>query len=104
MSMKLPTGISRRLVRHRLSRCAATISEVREELRVSLEQFDVLQDDANDTGLRAIVAETPLAEAEFSEARSHFEAMQRHVVHLRALLETLEREQDSLLDELSRDA
>lgn len=101
MGMKLPTGIGHRLIRHRLSRCTSTIQELREDLRVCVEQLDVMRDEAHDAGLRAIVSETPLAEAVSRDARAHHDAMQRHVDHLRESIARLEAEQDDLLDELN---
>lgn len=102
MSVQLPMGISDRLARHRLARCAATLRELREELRISREQLDVVGDDAADAELRAIVSETPSAEATHRESQGHMVALTRHVRHVEERIAELEREQDALLDRLSR--
>jgi len=102
MSVQLPMGISERLTRHRLLRCAATLRELREDMRVTREQFDVMHDDAADAELRAIVAETPSAQAEHREVQGHFVAITRHLRHLEASIAALEQEQEALLDRLGR--
>ena len=102
MSVQLPMGISERLTRHRLARCAATLRELREDLRVTQEHYDVMHGDAADAELRAIVSETPSAEADHREAQSHFMAIHRHLQHLTQTISVLEREQDELLDRLGR--
>ncbi len=102
MTLQLPMGIGERLTRHRLTRCTATLRELREELRVTREHFEVMHDDAADAELRAIVSETPSAEADHREAQSHFVAIKKHLEHLEAEIAVLEREQDSLLDQLNR--
>jgi phosphoserine phosphatase len=102
MSVQLPMGISERLTRHRLARCSATLRELRDELRISQEQCAVVSDDAADAELRAIVSETPAAQAEHREQQGHFMALARHIDHLQARIDDLEREQDELLDRLGR--
>ena len=102
MSVQLPMGISERLVRHRLLRCGATLRELREDLRVTREQFDVMRDDAADAELRAIVSETPSAQADHREVQGHFVAITRHLRHLEASIAALEQEENSLLDRLGR--
>jgi hypothetical protein len=101
MSVQLPMGISDRLVRHRLARCSATLRELREELRISGEQLAVIGDDAADAELRAIVSETPGAQAEHREQHGHVLALANHVQHLESRIADLEREQDKLLDRLN---
>jgi hypothetical protein len=103
MSVQLPTGMSQRLVRHRLERNAATLRELLEELRVSREQHDVLQDQADECELRAMVSETPSAQAEHREASGHAAAVAAHLRALEQSVAELEREQDALLDRLMRD-
>ncbi|MFM7046773.1 MAG: hypothetical protein ACKOXX_02575 [Actinomycetota bacterium] len=103
MSVQLPMGINERLTRHRLARCGATLRELREELRVSKEQLEVVSDDAADAELRAIVAETPSAEAIHRESQGHYMALAHHVQHLEARITDLERQQDELLDRLGRE-
>jgi len=73
---------------------------LREELRVIDEQLGQLADEADDSRIRSLVSETPLADHEFREARRHAD---RYVDRRREVIETiaaLERRQDELLDEL----
>ncbi len=100
MSLQLPTGIEQRLVRHRLARCTATLQELRDDLRITREQHDIMRDDAADSALRAIVAETPSAEFEHRDTQRHFVAISTHLAHLEAAIVDHEREIDSLLDRL----
>jgi len=102
MAVQLPMGIGERLTRHRLTRCNATLRELREDLRVTREHYDVMHYDAADAELRAIVSETPSAEADHRDAQSHFVAIKRHLSHLENSIAALEREQDELLDQLGR--
>jgi chromosome segregation ATPase len=100
MSLQLPTGIEQRLVRHRLARCTATLQELREDLRITREQHDIMRDDAADSALRAIVAETPSAEFEHRDTQRHFVAISGHLAHLELAIAHHESEIDSLLDRL----
>jgi len=102
MTLQLPMGIGERLTRHRLARSTATLRELREELRVTREHFEVMHDDAADAELRAIVSETPSAEADHREAQNHFVAIKKHLEHLESEIAVREREQDYLLDQLNR--
>lgn len=103
MSVQLPTGMSQRLVRHRLERNAATLRELCEELRLSREQHDVLREQADECELRAMVSETPYAQAEHREAHGHANALAAHLGALEQSISDLEREQDALLDRLAHD-
>ena len=100
MSVQLPTGIEQRLVRHRLARCTATMAELLEDLRITREQHDIMRDDAADSALRAIVAETPSAEFEHRDTQRHFVAISAHLAHLESAIAHHEDEIDSLLDRL----
>jgi len=93
-------GISERLTNHRLARCTATLRELREDLRVTREQFDAISDDAADAELRALVSETPSAEAVHRESQGHYVALARHLRHVEQRIAELEVEQDALLDRL----
>lgn len=103
MSVQLPMGINERITRHRLARCSATLRELEEELRISKEQLEVVSDDAADAELRAIVAETPSAQATHRESQGHYVALAKHVHHLEARIGKLRQEQDDLLDRLGRE-
>jgi transcriptional regulator with XRE-family HTH domain len=102
MDVQLPAGMSQRLVRHRLERNAATLRELAEEQRLSREQLDVLAEQAQECELRAMVSETPYAQAEHREAQGHATALAAHLRALGQSILDLEREQDVLLDRLSR--
>jgi hypothetical protein len=51
--------------------------------------------------LRALVAETPLTDAEARDARRHADSLARHRDSLVLSIADLEREQDALLDRMS---
>nr|MBU6202700.1 hypothetical protein [Acidobacteriota bacterium] len=101
MSVQLPAGIEQRLIRHRLARCAATLRELGEDLRVTVEQVEVLRDAAADDELRAIVSETPSAMAEHRESQHHYVAIAKHLEHLQRSITALEAERDELLERLT---
>lgn len=84
----------------KLSRGAALLKELREELSVVDEQLACLGEAADDARLRALVSETPVAGQEHQEAQRHADAMARHRADLVARIERLERAQDELLDRL----
>ncbi len=74
---------------------------MREELRIAEEQLLHFSEDADDARLRSLVSETPLADQEYREAEKTSVAMQRHRGELLEQLNSLEAEQDDLLDRLS---
>ena len=65
------------------------------------EQHDQLADEADDSRLRSLVSETPLADCEFRETQRHADAFARRRAELIAAITALERRQDELLDRLS---
>lgn len=77
------------------------LRELRQELAVSDEQLQHLAEQADDSRLRALVSETPVAEHEHREAQRHADAMERHRSEVQTSIEKLERTQDELLDRLS---
>lgn len=79
---------------------AERLKQLRAELAVTDEQLVFLEDEAGDAGIRALVSETPIADAEAREARRHAEAMSRHRGALDRSIAELLSEQDSLLDRL----
>jgi Lon protease-like protein len=85
-------GVERRLrdVHERLVRA-------REELAVLDEQLAVVSEEAEDARIRSLVAETPLAEHEYTDVRRHADAMTRARAALAATVEGLERRRDELL-------
>ena len=72
----------------------------RAELAVLDEQLAVVTDIADDTRIRALVAETPVAGREHDEASRHVAAMLRTRQGLVDSIADLERRQDELLDRL----
>ena len=77
------------------------LKRLRAELAVTEEQLVFLEDEAEDARMRALVAETPLTDAEARDARRHADALSRHRDALVLSTAGLEREQDSLLDRMS---
>ena len=93
---------SSRFVERRLRRTSATLRDKVAELGMALEQFAVIEDEFNETEVRAMVSETPLADHEHREVQRHREAMKGHIDALRIEIAELEREQDRLLDQLRK--
>ncbi|MDQ4069603.1 MAG: hypothetical protein M3203_09085 [Actinomycetota bacterium] len=92
--------MSRWLVEKQLSASAERLRNLRSELAVIDEQLAALADAADESRLRALVSETPLAGREHAEARKHAEAMASHRQQVVASIAKLERSQDELLDRL----
>jgi hypothetical protein len=92
--------MSRSLLERRLDDVTGRLRALREELAVVDEQLAVLVEAADDTRLRALVSETPIAEREHEEAQRHADAMARHRAEVVQELAELERTQDQLLDRL----
>jgi hypothetical protein len=92
--------MSRTLIERRLTEVGERLRALREELRVVDEQLAVLADAADDSGIRALVSETPLAAREHREAQRHADAMRRRRVEVVAEVARLEAAQDELLDRL----
>jgi len=91
-------GVRDRLIERRLDDLTRRLRKLREELRIVEEQLEHLVSEADDTGLRAMVSETPMAESEHREARRHADAMVAHRREILATIGDLERRQDELLD------
>ncbi|MDQ4091464.1 MAG: hypothetical protein M3163_14355 [Actinomycetota bacterium] len=96
--------MSRWLVERRLSESAERLKRLRTELAVVEEQLAFLADAAEETRLRALVSETPLADKEHHEAQKHADAMARHKADLITQIRDVERTQDELLDRLVTEA
>lgn len=89
------------LVERRLSEVAGRLRSLRDELRVIDEQLLQLASEADDTRLRALVSETPLADREFRDAQRHADTMARRRAEVVARIAELEARQDELLDQLT---
>jgi predicted nuclease with TOPRIM domain len=93
--------MSRSILQRRLVDVSERLKRIRAELAVTEEQLVFLEGEADDVRLRALVAETPLADVEARDARRHADALARHRDALRKNVRELEAEQDQLLDRIS---
>jgi hypothetical protein len=93
--------MSQSILERRLVDVSDRLKRMRAELDVSEEQLGVLEQEAEDVRLRALVAETPLADVEARDARRHADVLARHRDATRATVRELEQEQDRLLDQIS---
>jgi hypothetical protein len=89
-----------RNVERRLSAISSEISGLRAEIGIVEEQLAFQRDVMEDTRVRALVAETPLAEREFRVAEQDFRRIERVAGEARARLAALLEERDRLLEEL----
>jgi hypothetical protein len=95
--------MSRSILQRRLVDVTERLKRVRAELAVATEQLQFLEEQAEESRLRALVSETPLADAEARETRRHAEAMTRHRQSLQHTLSNLVGEQDALLDRMAHE-
>ena len=93
--------VSESILKRRLVDVSGRIKRLRAELAVTEEQLAFLEEEAEDARLRALVAETPLGEAEARDARKHADALGRHRDALARSIAALLREQDDLLDRMA---
>jgi uncharacterized coiled-coil DUF342 family protein len=92
--------MSRWLVERRLSDVSARLKRLRADLQVIDEQMLFFADAADETRLRALMSETPLADKEHHDAQKHADAMARERANVIASIAELEKAQDELLDKL----
>ena len=92
--------MSRSLIERRLTAVTERLKRARAELAVIDEQLAALADAADETRVRALVSETPLADRDHEEAQRHVDAMARSRTSLQASISELERAQNELLDRL----
>lgn len=76
------------------------IKAAREEVAVLDEQIEVLAEDAEDTRVRWLVSDSPLAERESIDAHRHLELAKRAASALRAEIDRCVADRDRLLREL----
>ena len=69
--------MSRSTIERRLSDVHERLKRARQELSVLDEQLAALNDDADDTRVRAVVDESPLSQREHRQAQRHVDAMTR---------------------------
>jgi hypothetical protein len=89
------------MIERRLMDLSERLKRQRAELAVTEEQLAFLEEEAEDARLRALVAETPLGEAEARDARKHADALARQRDALARSITGLLREQDELLDRMA---
>ena len=87
-------------VERRLRALARRLTKLRGELAVVDEQLAHLSDIADDTRIRSLVSETPLADVEHRDAERTSTAMARHREELSAQIALLEAQQYELLDQM----
>jgi SMC interacting uncharacterized protein involved in chromosome segregation len=96
--------MTRSLLQRRLIDVSDRLKRLRSECSVADEQLAFLEEEADDARLRALVSETPLAEAEAREVRRHADALARQRDTLVRAITELEREQDALLDRMAAES
>jgi hypothetical protein len=84
----------------RLVDVGAKIRATRSELQVVEEQMQHWADEADDTRIRSLVSETPLAGAQHREVQKSADGMSRAHEALKRRLAELLVQQDDLLDKL----
>jgi hypothetical protein len=90
----------RTIIERRLSDAHQRLVRARSELAVLDEQLVVVNEIADDTRLRALVSETPVASKEHDEANRHATVMFQTRTALLTQIAELERRQDDLLNRL----
>ncbi len=93
--------MARSILQRHLVDVSERLKRLRAELGVTEEQLAFLEEEAENTRLRALVAETPLADAESRDARRHADTLARHRDALAVQIAELRREQDALLDRMA---
>lgn len=93
--------MTRSILQRRLVDVSDRLKRLRAELAVTTEQVAFLDDEAEEARLRALVAETPLTDAESRDARRHADTLGRHRDTLLVSIQALVAEQDVLLDRMS---
>ncbi|MGI9601615.1 MAG: hypothetical protein ACR2QE_07010 [Acidimicrobiales bacterium] len=92
--------MTKQLVERRLREVGSRLRKLREDLGVADEQLAHFSGEADEARLRALVSETPGADREHRDAQRHAAAMARHREEVHGEIESLERDQDELLDQL----
>jgi hypothetical protein len=88
-------------VERRLRTVGRRLGALREELAIADEQLEHFAALSDDTRIRSLVSETPVADEEHRQAERTSAAMARHRAELAERIERLEAEQDELLDQLT---
>lgn len=93
--------MTRTILQRRLVDVSERLKRLRAELAVTEEQVVFLEGEAEESRLRALMSETPLADAEARDARQHADTMVRYRDSLVLQIGRLQREQDDLLDRMA---
>ncbi len=92
--------MSRSLIERRLREVTDRLRQARAELVLLDEQLAFFAEAAEDSRIRALVSETPLADREHAEAQKHADAMARSRAAVAASVAELEHTVDELLGRL----
>lgn len=92
--------VSKRSIKRKLAKMSSRLTTLRAECTALEEQMRFLADDADDSAVRAMVADNTAVTREAREAREHAEAYRRQHERVVAEIDELARRQDELLDEL----
>jgi hypothetical protein len=93
--------MTRTILQRRLVDVSDRLKRLRSELVVTDEQVAFLEGEAEEFRLRALVSETPLADAEARDARQQADTMARYRDGLILQVGRLQRELDELLDRMA---
>jgi hypothetical protein len=93
--------MTRTILQRRLVDVSDRLKRLRSELTVTDEQVAFLDGEAEEFRLRALVSETPLADAEARDARQQADTMTRYRDGLVVQIGRLQRELDELLDRMA---
>ena len=85
-------------VERKLRKVSEQLRSLREELRITREHLAQLSDEEEDTRIRALVSETPVAEKEHRKASRQADRLRASRDRSIAKIAELERQQDELLD------
>ncbi|MEI8000751.1 MAG: hypothetical protein WCI50_05315 [Actinomycetes bacterium] len=93
--------MSQTILQRRLVDVSERLKRLRAERAVTEEQVAFLEGEAEEARLRALVSETPLADAEARDARQQADVMARYRDSLVLQIGRLHHEQDDLLDRMA---
>jgi predicted nucleic acid-binding Zn-ribbon protein len=93
--------VSKRSIKRKLAKTSSRLTALRAELTAVEEQMRYLDDDAEDSAIRAMVADNTAATREARHARQHADAYRRQHARVVAEIDELTRRQDELLDQLT---
>ena len=95
--------VRRQRVELKLRDVSGQLTKLREELTVTDDQLLHFAEEADETRLRSLVSETPLADQENRAAQKHADVLRRQRARVAEEIARLEAEQDDLLDLLTAD-